>query len=453
MNGTVAAISTPRGRGGVAIIRISGENAFEVAEKVFAPAGKAAFAKRLQAHAYYGSFFDASGVFDDGLCVVFNAPRSFTGEDVAELHCHGGVLVAQKLLAAVFAAGAAPAGPGEFTKRAFINGKLTLTQAEAIGSIIDAKSERSLSVAAKQAGGSLSRGISETAEELTRLAASVYAFIDYPDEDMTDVTTGEMREKLCAIHEKLKKLAESHRYGKAISEGIETVIIGKPNVGKSSVLNLLCGEERAIVTEIAGTTRDVVTETVRLGDYVLRLSDTAGIRESSDKVEKLGVERSIKAIDRAELVLAVFDASQPPDEGDERIISAVNAAGLAERTVCIMNKRDLSEPVFSPPFALSAQVSAKNGEGAKEIEKQISLLVGADSVGENDEIVLNARQYAAIECARGAVEDAINALSGFTQDVAGMDIERALEALYEADGRKVGEEIVAEIFSHFCVGK
>lgn len=453
MNGTVAAISTPRGRGGVAIIRISGGEAFSVAEKVFAPANAAAFAKRSRAHAYYGTFFDRSGVFDDGLCLLFNSPRSFTGEDVAELHCHGGVLCAQKLLSAVFAAGAEPAGPGEFTKRAFINGKLTLTQAEAIGSVIDAKSERSLGIAAKQAGGSLSRGIAEAADELTRLAASVYAFIDYPDEDMTDVSADDMRQRLCAIHDKLKKLADSHRYGKAISEGIETVITGKPNVGKSSVLNLLCGEERAIVTDIAGTTRDVVTETVRVGDYVLRLSDTAGIRESRDAVEKLGVERSIKALGRAELVLAVFDGSQPPDGDDERIISEINASGLSDRTVCVMNKRDIAAPAFKPPFALSAEVSALNGEGAKEIEKQISLLVGADSVGENDEIVLNARQYAAIERARCAVEDAINALSGFTQDVAGMDIERALEALYEADGRRVGEEIVAEIFSHFCVGK
>ncbi len=453
MNGTVAAISTPPGRGGVAIIRISGADAFSVAEKVFSPANKAAFAKRSQARAYYGSFRDRDGVFDDGLCVVFNSPRSFTGEDVAELHCHGGVLCARKLLSAALAAGAEAAGPGEFTKRAFINGKLTLTQAEAIGNIIDAKSERSLGVAAKQAGGSLSRGIAATAEELTRLAASVYAFIDYPDEDMTDVGVPEMRARLCEIHEKLKKLAESHRYGKAISEGIETVIIGKPNVGKSSVLNLLCGEDRAIVTDIAGTTRDVVTETVRVGDYVLRLSDTAGIRESADAVEKLGVERSIKAVGRAEMVLAVFDGSRQPDEGDERIISAINAAGLADRTVCVMNKRDLAAPAFKPPFALCAEVSALNGEGAKEIEKQISLLVGAGSVGENDEIVLNARQYAAIERARAAVEGAINALSGYTQDVAGMDIERALEALYEADGRRVGEEIVTEIFSHFCVGK
>ena len=453
MNGTVAAISTPRGRGGVAIIRISGDTAFEVANRVFIPADKKGFSELRQAHAYYGTFADAYGVFDDGLCLVFKAPRSFTGEDVAELHCHGGVLVAQKLLSAVFAAGASPAGPGEFTKRAFINGKLSLTQAEAIGNVIDAKSERSLCVAAKQAGGSLSRGIAETAGELTRLAASVYAFIDYPDEDMTDVTAEEMRETLRGIHAKLKKLAESHRYGKAISEGIDTVIVGKPNVGKSSVLNLLCGEERAIVTEIAGTTRDVVTETVRLGDYVLKLSDTAGIRESKDRVEKLGVERSIQAIGKAELVLAVFDCTREPDAEDERIISAIHAAGLADRTVCVMNKTDLSSPAFNPPFALSACVSAKNGDGAKEIEKQISLLVGADSVGENDEIVLNARQYAAIERAANAVADAIEALSGFTQDVAGTDIERALEALYEADGRKVGEEIVAEIFSHFCVGK
>ena len=453
MNGTVAAISTPRGRGGVAIIRISGSEAFDIAERVFIPASAKSFEKRTPAHAYYGSFRDSSGVFDDGLCLLFASPRSFTGENVAELHCHGGVLVAQKLLSAVFAAGASPAGAGEFTRRAFINGKITLTQAEAVGGIIDAASERSLSVSARQAKGSLSEKLDSVARELRLLAASVYAYIDYPDEDMTDVSVAEMRSRLSSAQADLAALAQTHKYGKAISEGVKTAIVGTPNVGKSSLLNLLCGEERAIVTDIAGTTRDVVTETVRLGDVVLRLSDTAGIRESSDEVEKLGVERSLKAIEESELIFAVFDSTRPLDKNDLEIIEAIKRHGGEGRTVCVLNKTDAAKSELTPPFGNSVSVSAKTGEGLGSLVSAVTALCGGGGIKEDDEIVLNARQFAAIEKAKNAVSDALSALEGFTQDVAGMDIERALSAIYEADGRTVGEEIVNEIFSHFCVGK
>ncbi len=435
------------------MVRISGADAYGVLSRVFSPASPERFASKKPNAVYYGSFFDKDGVFDDGLAVLFNAPHSFTGEDVAELYCHGGVLVTQKLLTAVFAAGAEPAGPGEFTKRAFINGKISLTQAEAVGGIIDAESEKALSVSAKQSKGSLAKAIAEISDELRFLAASVYAYIDYPDEDMTDVTPEAMREKLVASAEKLKKLAASHAYGKAISSGIKTAIVGKPNVGKSSLLNLLCGEDRAIVTEIAGTTRDVITENVRLGDYILRVSDTAGIRESSDAIEKLGVIRSVKALDDAELVLAVFDCSSPLDKSDCEVIEAIRSAGKAGNTVCVLNKSDLSAPVIDPPFGKYVVISAAEGKGKEAIEKIVSDSVGAGNIGENDEIVINARQYSAIEKAVCAVGDAIKSLENFTQDVAGMDIERALSALCEADGRTVGEDIVAEIFSHFCVGK
>lgn len=453
MNDTVAAISTPRGKGGVAMVRVSGSDTFEIVSRVFAPASSGKFAEREPNTAYYGSFLDEKGVFDDGICLLFKAPRSFTGEDVAELYCHGGTLVTQKLLTAVFSAGASPAGAGEFTKRAFINGKITLTQAEAIGGIIDAESEKYLGVSARQASGSLSKELGDIAKELKHLTASVYAYIDYPDEDMTDVSVAEMKTTLNKAKQKLKKLAESHSYGKAIGEGIMTAIVGKPNVGKSSLLNMLCGEERAIVTDIAGTTRDVITETVRLGDYVLRLSDTAGIRESLDTVEKLGVERSMEAISNAELVLAVFDCSKPLDTNDEGLISAIKSAGKAKNAICVLNKSDISAPVFHPPFEQFAEISAYKREGIEEIETLIARMVGADNVGEGDEIVTNARQYASISKALASVTDALDALDGYTQDVAGMDIERALESLYEADGRAVGEEIVSEIFSHFCVGK
>ncbi len=452
---TIAAIGTPYGKGGVAMIRISGEDAFEVAEKIFVPASRERFAQRLHGQVYYGSFVDEKGIFDDGLCVLFEAPRSFTGERVVELHCHGGILVTQKLLSAAFKNGAVPAGPGEFTRRAFINGKISLTQAEAIGGIIDSKSEKHLEVSAKQANGSLSRTLSAIYDELRLLAASVYAFIDYPDEDMTDVSVEEMRERLVKVKSRLDKLAGSHTYGKAISEGIATAIVGKPNTGKSSLLNALCGEERAIVTDIAGTTRDVVTETVRLGDMILRLSDTAGIRDSEDTVEKIGIERSIKAIEEASLILAVFDLSRPIDDDDKRLIGAIFESGKEAQSVCIYNKADISSDIscHKLPFEKTVTVSALNNDGLEELVETVSEMFGAGNIGENDEIVVNARQCAAVINSSLAVGNAINALDSFTQDIAGMDIEHALSALAEADGRSVNEDIVNEIFSHFCVGK
>ncbi|MBQ4316822.1 MAG: tRNA uridine-5-carboxymethylaminomethyl(34) synthesis GTPase MnmE, partial [Clostridia bacterium] len=385
----------------------------------------------------------------------FRAPNSFTGENVAELYCHGGILVTQKLLAAALKNGAVMAGAGEFTRRAFINGKMTLTQAEAIGGIIDSKSEKHLSISAKQANGSLSRHLNAIYDELRLLAASVYAFIDYPDEDMTDVTVEEMRNKLIGVKNKLDRLASSHTYGRAISEGIATAIVGKPNTGKSSLLNALCGEERAIVTDIAGTTRDVVTETVRLGDMILKLSDTAGIRESEDTVEKIGIERSKKAIEDADLILAVFDLSRPIDDDDKRLIGAIFESGKQNQTVCIYNKADISADTSCHrlPFEKTVVLSALNNEGLETLVETVSLMFGAGEIGENDEIVVNARQCAAVLNTSKAVGNAIDALDSFTQDIAGMDIEQALSALAEADGRMVNEDIVNEIFSHFCVGK
>ena len=455
---TVAAISTPYGKGGVALIRITGEDAIAVAQRVAVRTAGIPLSDTPSGKAVRVTFLDGTDAFDDGLITLFRAPHSFTGEDTAELSCHGGILLTQKLLSAVFAAGAYPAGAGEFTRRAFQNGKITLSQAEAVGGLIDAKSDRFLTVSLLQCRGALSEKLLSLTDRLRFLISSVYAYIDYPDEDMTDVPVPELQKRLRELIDELQILCNSHSYGRAISEGIRTVLIGKPNTGKSALLNALAGEERAIVTEIAGTTRDVVREQVRLGDLLLNLSDTAGLRESDDPVEKLGVGRSLAALQEAELVLAVFDGSLPPDEQDEEVLRQINACGKEANTVFLLNKSDLGT-VYEAYNRLLPQeaipVSALKKSGMDELQQAVRGKIGAGDVNTDSlgEIVVGARQYATLCKAKEQLTDALSALDGFSQDVAGLDMERALATLEEVDGRTATEEIVDEIFSHFCVGK
>ncbi len=446
---TVAAISTPKGKGGVALIRVSGDDALEVCRRVFTPASGKDITEYPAGKAVHGYFKDADGNFDDGMAVLFLSPHSFTGEDTAELMCHGGVLLQEKLLSACFAAGATPAGPGEFTRRAYINGKITLSAAEAVGGLIDAHSEKHISVSLRQLDGHMSKKINGICASLISLAASVYAYIDYPDEDMTDVSTEQMKETLHQTKRELEKLAGTHKYGKAISEGIPTVIAGKPNTGKSTLMNLLCGHERAIVTDIAGTTRDVITEQVKVGDVLLNLADTAGIRQSDETVEAAGIERSKKEIEKASLIIAVFDASSPLTDEDNELVLLLKEK--AEKVITVMNKQDKGE-ALTPPLANAVYMSAKNGEGFEALTERIKSFAGGD-LCESDDIIVSARQYAAIQKAYENVTDALEALDGFTQDIAGECMERAISALGEIDGRTATQEIVNEIFSHFCVGK
>ncbi len=448
---TVAAISTPKGKGGVAMIRITGENAIKVASKVFVPNSGKEIESYKTNTAIYGRFFDEGIPFDDGIAIIYKAPGSFTGEDTAELCCHGGVKVTQKLLSAVFTAGAYPAGAGEFTKRAFINGKLTLSEAEAIGGIIDAVSDKHLNISLLQLEGSISRKISDIYSKLAFLASSVYAYIDYPDEDMTDIPAEEMKKRLFDIYSELEALHRSRKYGIAISEGVSAVIAGRPNTGKSSLLNLLSGTDRAIVTDIEGTTRDVITEKIIAGDIVLNLSDTAGIREGGDIIEKMGIERSEKAIRDAEIIILVLENKVRPE--DHKVIELIKKAGKEDSTIALYNKTDLDTAETAGIFKYEIPFSAKTGEGKDKLEKAISTLCGEGEVTDNSTIIISARQHAAIKKAMESVNNAINALDAFTQDIAGMDIEGAMAALGELDGRQVSEEVVKGIFSHFCVGK
>lgn len=453
---TVAAVSTPRGKGGVALIRISGEEAVTVAGRCFSPkCGKSAEALTPRT-AYFGDILADGKPIDDGVLTIFRAPASYTGEDVAEICCHGGVLVTKRVLEAVFAAGAVPAPAGEFTRRAFLSGKLTLTGAEAIAEILEAKSDAQLRVAASQRRGALTEKIDAAAHALTALVAAVYAKIDYPDEDLAEVSDEEFIRRANEILADLRSLAKTYRSGSAIFEGIRTVICGAPNRGKSSLYNAIAGEEAAIVTDVAGTTRDVLERDLPLGQVLLHLTDTAGIRNTEDRVEQIGVRRAEEKMQEAELILCLFDASKPLDNEDELLIERLRAASAPK--IAIFNKSDLAAVSQTLPdgvFADTVRLSAKTGEGLCGLSAAVEKLFLADGIDTNDgAMVTGARQFAALKIAIECIEDAAKtAASGIGTDLAASDLERAAAALEELDGRAVNEDVVSEIFSHFCVGK
>ena len=454
-NETIAAISTPYGRGGIAVIRISGPDTVDIAAKMFAPAGGKRVRELASNSVTYGNILSGGETVDDGMLTLFRAPHSYTGEDTAEISCHGGVLVSGAVLQAAYEAGASPAGPGEFTKRAFMNGKLSLSSAEAVINIIDAESKESLRLARANASGALSRRIDEIYETLTGIAAEAYVYADYPDEDLTDISVPEMKRRLSEARDSLMSLYDSYKAGHAIGEGIYTVILGKPNSGKSSLLNRLLGRERAIVSDVEGTTRDFIEESVPVGSIILRLCDTAGIRKSDDRIEKLGIERSYEALYKAELVYAVFDGSREATDEDIEMISKLG--NTVCRKIAVINKCDL-ETVFDADlssFDFVIKMSAKQGIGVSELcEKTEKLFVDGKIDYDSSPLIANARQAAAVKRSADAVARAVDALeAGYTQDIAGLDIEDAMSALAETDGRAVGADIVDNIFHNFCVGK
>lgn len=455
---TIAAISTAFGKGGIAVIRMSGDDSIDILSKVFRPAGNKKITDFEPNTLVYGDIYKDGKVIDRGMAVYFKGPRSYTGEDSAEIHCHGGILLSQMVLEAAFLAGAHPAGPGEFTQRAFLSGKMGLSQAESVIDLIDAQSESKVLLAASQADGRLSKRVNFIYGELMSIVSSIYAYIDYPDEDLTDISVEDMKKGLSDVKNALETLKKTYKTGKAVCEGLNTVIVGKPNTGKSSLLNMLLGEERAIVTSIAGTTRDTVEETVSAGKVLLRLCDTAGIRESDDEVEEIGVRKALEKLENSELILAVFDGSAELEEEDKNVIEQIKQLD-GKTVIVVLNKSDMGSVLSAADFTDVTNhvisISAKEEDGRNELVELIErIYIDGEIEYSSACVVTNARQYASVCSAIIHIDAAIASLNeGFTQDIAGMELEIALSELGNLDGRKVTEDVVHNIFGRFCVGK
>lgn len=450
----IAAISTPLGTGGVGIIRISGKKATEIADRIFVSVNGKKLSSSKGYRAYFGRIFDGETAVDEVVCLVFRAPHSYTGEDVVEINCHGGVVLLKKILRLVLQNGAQAAAPGEFTKRAFLNGKLDLSEAESVMTLISAQGEQGANAAFNQLEGSLSRKIEKINSSLLSLAAHIAAWVDYPDDEIEELGNNELYSTIHNAHLELCALLSNFDSGMAVTNGVEAAIVGKPNVGKSTLMNLLTGYDRSIVTEIEGTTRDIVEETVNLNGCILRISDTAGMRETGDIVEKLGVERSRKKLERAAIVFAVFDLSKPlSDEDkelideckDKNVIPIVNKTDLEPRLDVDYIKNKLGSPLF---------ISAKSGDGYNELCDRVAELMGTKNFDTTSAMLVNERQRICCQKASDALKDALEALNiGLTPDAIGVCIDDAIAALLELTGQKASEAVVDEVFKQFCVGK
>ncbi|MBE6546231.1 MAG: tRNA uridine-5-carboxymethylaminomethyl(34) synthesis GTPase MnmE [Ruminococcaceae bacterium] len=455
---TIAAISTPYGKGGVALIRISGEDACRVGEAIFAPASGKRLGELAHGQMVYGEIRSPDGVIlDDGMAVCFHAPHSFTGEDTVELTCHGGVRITAKVLQAALCAGARAAEAGEFTRRAYIGGKMRLSEAEALGLLLDAKSDSQLLLARNGMKGGLADRTEELYTSLRTVLSSVWAAIDFPEEDLAELSRVQMREQVATALSGIRELAATYGTGRAITEGVATVICGRTNAGKSSVYNRIVGYNAAIVTEVEGTTRDVLRETATLGKTLLRLCDTAGLRQTEDRVERIGIERTREEMKQAGLILAVFDASCPLTEEDLALTEEIGQMGVP--AIALLNKSDRQESAdmtaVRERFPHTVAVSAADGQGFDRLSVEIDRLFIDGSLNvQTDAVVTGARQYAALMLAAEALEATLTDLDAeLPLDLCCVGLETALTSLGQVDGRELGEEIVSEIFSRFCVGK
>lgn len=453
-NKTIAAISTAQGEGGIGIIRVSGENSIDICDTVF----KAISGKKLRDMKGYtaalGHVYKNNEKLDEVIAAVFREPHSYTGENIVELSCHGGIFITREILRTVIEAGAAPAEAGEFTKRAFLNGKLDLTEAEAVTDIISAKSRNAARAAVLAKEGALWKRIERIKNNLVTIAAHFSAWADYPEEDIEQVSEDNLKSNLNEYLFDLNKLLDTYDLGQTVKEGIDTVIAGKPNTGKSTLMNLIAGKNKSIVTDIPGTTRDIIEETVNIGDVTLRLSDTAGMRETEDKVEKIGVDIAKSRIQNCGLVLAIFDAGRELDNDDKKLIENVKEAPV----IAVINKTDLEkkldEDYIENHIAKTVRISAKNGDGFEKLCKMIEEIAGTQNFDPSEGILANERQRTAVLNAKKALTEALEALDmGMTFDAVTVNIEEAIEYILELTGERVSEVVVDNVFHNFCVGK
>ena len=454
-NTTIAAIATAPGAGGIAVVRLSGPESYAVAARVFRPANpnkKVADAKGYTA--LFGSFVEGDDAFDEGVALFFREPHSYTGEDVVELSCHGGSAVARRLVEACIAAGAAPAAPGEYTRRAFLNGKMSLTQAEAVMDLISADGKQGAALANASLSGALAKKIGAEKEALTGLQAHLAAWVDFPEEDVPELDDAHLHTVLGQVRQELDGLIKNYDAGAVLREGVDCAIVGRPNAGKSTLLNLLAGFDRAIVTPVAGTTRDVVEQAVQLGDIRLNLFDTAGLRETDDAIEAEGIRRSWKKLDEAGLILAVFDGSEPLTRED--LALAQRCAGRP--AIALINKEDkptrFDAEIIAGDFAMVIPVCCQEEGSRKVIAAAVARLLGTNQIDPHAASLSGQRQLAAATRARDAVAGALDAVEGgFGLDAVSVCVDDALDALCELTGENASEAVINEVFERFCVGK
>lgn len=449
---TIAAIATPLGEGSIGVVRISGSSAAEIADRVFLSKSGKSIASLSGYQALFGEVHKGEKRIDEAVALKFSAPKSYTGEEVVELSVHGGTLMVKEVLRAVLDAGAVLALPGEFTKRAFLNGKMDLVKAESVMSLISASNDSELRIARSVHAGGVAKQLKEVEKKLVSSAASIAAYCDYPEEDLGELNEEVFTRELLRVKSALDKMLKEYDVGRVLREGIETVIVGRPNVGKSTLMNLLTGVQRSIVTDIAGTTRDVIEDTVMLGEIPLRIADTAGIRESCDTVEAVGVDLARQRLNSSQLIFAVFDASRPADEEDKRLLLECKD----KCCIVVLNQCDKGCN-FDDSFAADMErvyISAKTGDGLDALCAAVARVTKAESLSPDSAVLISERQRDLARRAFLAVDEALCAIqSGITPDAVGVLVDEALSALYELTGKRVSESVTDEIFRKFCVGK
>ena len=457
---TIAAISTPQGVGGIGVIRISGSNSLSVADKIFAPYfvkkdGVKSLSDMKGYTAKYGKIVDSGEFIDDAVALVFRAPHSYTGEDVVEISCHGGMYITRRVLRTILENGALPAQPGEFTKRAFLNGKMDLSQAEAVMDLISAKGERANKIAFSMREGSSGKKIGKIKETLLDILARLSVWADYPEDgDIPQIDSNMLKENLLEIKSELSDMIKGYDACKILKEGVKTAIIGRPNVGKSTLMNCLSGHEKSIVTDIPGTTRDVIEESVMLGDIPLLLVDTAGIRETEDIIEKIGVKKSKEYIDISDITLLVLDASSPLSDEDRSLLKLCDKS----KTIIILNKCDLQKTIDTDELLTFSdkivELSAINGLGTEKLKEIIENTIGISEIEPSDVVISSERQLNSLKKVKEIIENSIYETDfGMTLDAITVLLQDAMEILMNFTGENASEEIVNRVFEKFCVGK